>query len=519
MVLAQVGERYPLRDIASPQWAQKQLESSGGQETWVAESNGRLQACVTMLPSQPQNPNPVVNLGRQLFTPESFENGAASVLMQHVGSIADARKMWLVARVLGSDNAQQILFERLGYVCAGYQPSKHQVHDREGVLFYVRMGKPESVARYALSESLPLVNELAVSVLQRLRIPAPLTVRDGATGYPLQSEMAFHDATFDDFELWRVQAQSSNPPVEISSGYSLGRGILRVEVDAPPRAILGQRDECIVAGLAYIFDETDRCVRIIDAFCSDDMSTGAMLSHALKISQEQLAAVFVEIDVVMTATRLLKSAEQMGFVPVAYLPAFFFHNGQCADVVKLMKMNVLYSQGNMPLTSEARAVVNIIDHNFEDQKVGVAIINLLRCLPIFTGLGEGELRKIARLFSQKLFRPGEIIFHQGDRGDEAYVVMRGEINIYLDEDGHSVATIKNGQIFGEQAFLDGAARGATAKASQASILLTVQRASFNELVHREPHLGMVIMRNTAVELSNKLRRADALLSSVRKHTV
>jgi hypothetical protein len=229
--------------------------------------------------------------------------------------------------------------------------------------------------------------------------------------------------------------------------------------------------------------------------------------------------VFVEIDIVMTATRLLKSAEQMGFVPVAYLPAFFFHNGQCFDVVKLMKMNVLYSQDNMPLTSEARAVVNIVDHNFEDQKVGVAIINLLRCLPIFTGLGEGELRKIARLFSQKLFRPGELVFRQGDRSDEAYVVMRGAIDIFLEDEGQAVASIKNGQIFGEQAFLDGAVRGATAKASQASILLTVLRSSFNELVQREPHLGMVIMRNTAVELSNKLRRADALLSAVRKHTV
>jgi hypothetical protein len=519
MLLTQVGEHYSLRDIASPEWAQKQLDPACGQETWVAESSGRLQACVTLLLAQLQNPNPVINLGRQIFGPESFENGAAAALLQQVNAIADERKKWLVARVLGSDNAQQILFERLGYICAGFQPSKHQVHAREGVLFYVRIGKPDAAARYALSESLPMINELAVSVLERLRIPSPLTVRDGATGYPLQSELAFHDATFDDFELWRVQAQSSNPPVEISSGYSLGRGILRVEVDAPPRAILGQRDERIVAGLAYLFDESDRCVRVIDAFCSDDFSTGAMLSHALKISQEQLAAVFVEIDIVMTATRLLKSAEQMGFVPVAYLPAFFFHNGQCFDVVKLMKMNVLYSQDNMPLTSEARAVVNIVDHNFEDQKVGVAIINLLRCLPIFTGLGEGELRKIARLFSQKLFRPGELVFRQGDRSDEAYVVMRGAIDIFLEDEGQAVASIKNGQIFGEQAFLDGAVRGATAKASQASILLTVLRSSFNELVQREPHLGMVIMRNTAVELSNKLRRADALLSAVRKHTV
>jgi hypothetical protein len=36
------------------------------------------------------------------------------------------------------------------------------------------------------------------------------------------------------------------------------------------------------------FDEQDRCARITEAFCSDDVSMGALLAHAVKVMQEQL---------------------------------------------------------------------------------------------------------------------------------------------------------------------------------------------------------------------------------------
>jgi CRP-like cAMP-binding protein len=146
----------------------------------------------------------------------------------------------------------------------------------------------------------------------------------------------------------------------------------------------------------------------------------------------------------------------------------------------------------------------------------VAIITLLRGLPIFDGLGDGELRKIARLFTQKLYRPSEKLFNKGDSGSEAYVVMRGQVDIYLEDQTKPIATIGNGQIIGELAFLDGAPRNAQAVANQASILLVVQRSAFNQLVQREPHLGMVVMRNIAQELSTRLRRSNVALSIVKK---
>jgi len=78
-----------------------------------------------------------------------------------------------------------------------------------------------------------------------------------------------------------------------------------------------------------------------------------------------------------------------------------------------------------------------------------------------------------------------------------------------------IATVGNRQILGELAFLDGSPHLAYAAASQASIRLVIQRTAFNDLVQREPHLGMMVLRNIASELSNRLRRTN-LAAAVKK---
>jgi len=89
------------------------------------------------------------------------------------------------------------------------------------------------------------------------------------------------------------------------------------------------------------------------------------------------------------------------------------------------------------------------------------------------------------------------------------VIMRGQIDIILEEGSKPVATLTNGQILGEMAFLDASPRIALAVANQASILLVIQRSAFHDLIQHEPHLGMVVMRNIAGELTNRLRKAQS----------
>jgi CRP-like cAMP-binding protein len=135
---------------------------------------------------------------------------------------------------------------------------------------------------------------------------------------------------------------------------------------------------------------------------------------------------------------------------------------------------------------------------------------------MFGGLGDGELRKIARLFTQKLYRPKEKVFDKNDSSDEAYIVLRGKINILLEQNASPVAQLTDGKIFGEMAFLEGSPRNAYAVAAQPSILLVVQRSAFADLARREPNLGMVVMRNVAVDLAEKLRHANAALAAAQK---
>jgi hypothetical protein len=509
---AALGDQYPADGAFDLAWIAGQLDPSSGHETWVAETDGTLVASISFLGADGEKTNPVANLGRMLFRPSSLSDGSAQALVQSVNQIADQRGEMVITRIAATENFQQILFENAGYICVGYQPLKHLLQKRTGVLFYVRGAASVLVTRLPLSESLPHVAELATATLESLGIVNPLAVRDGASGYALQSELKVHDATVEDYELWRVQAQSSNPAPELSGRFNMGSGFLRLPPTQPVRALLGQNEEKIVAGLTFTFDEIDRCARLTDAFSCDDISMGALFAHAVKIAQEQLGAVYIEADILVTAPRLLKSAEQLGFVPVAYLPAFYCRAGTYADVVKLVKLNLPYSLDTADYTAHATAIVRIIDRNFQDQKVGMAIINLLRPLSMFGGLGDGELRKIARLFVQKLYRAGEFVFGKGDSSGEAYIVLRGKINIQLERDATPIAQLSDGKIFGELAFLDGSPRNAFAAAAQPSILLVVQRTAFSDLVRREPNLGMVVMRNIAMDLAGKLRNVNAALS-------
>lgn len=506
-----IGCDYTAKQVYNEAFVASLLDPRNGEETYILESENKLLSSISILKPAAYLNNPVMNLGRVFFDKESYSDGSAKLAVEKMTRLAKERQQLIVTRVPEDDKRQQELFESCGFICVGYQPYKHIIQTRKGFFYYVYNTAGVLEARAEVSESLSEISELASAVLGMLGISNPAVVRDGIAGYPLQTDLKIHDATVDDFELWKLQASGPSVVPEFSTGYNRGTGFLRLPLPGQLRAILGQRGSQITGGLLFLNDEYDRCVRIVDGFSIDDLTTGALLQVAVKVATEQFSAGYVEADLLATSPRLLKCAEQLGFVPVAYFPGFYRMNDRVSDVVKMAKLNMPYNQEALDLTINASKIFKIIDGNFQDLKLGVAIISLLRTLPIFNGLGDGELRKIARLCERKLYRPGERVFDRGDSGDEAYIIMRGQVDICLSEDTKPIATIGSGQIFGEQAFLDGAPRTAMAIASQASIVLIVQRSAFNELVQREPHLGMVIMRNIAVDLSNKLRKANTAL--------
>ena len=529
LVKETLGEEHPAKQVYEEEWAARELDDASGHETWVAEVDGKITAAGSILFFSPKPDsddtgntsrvsrdysflkNPVCNVGRNLMLPTAAEDGSGEALIIKLSELATEREQMAIARVLASDNEQQIVFEKAGFVCVGFQPDKHFHTIREEVLFYVKPARSIIGNRVALSESLPMINELATAAMANLQIPISGTAHDGGQGYPLQTDVTFLGVNSDRYEEEREKVRSQNPPLEMSGGFNTGHGFMRVDVEMPADAFIVEREGEVVGGMHFIFDELDRCVRVLNAFCTDGLSAGAMMHHLLKVSQAQLNAFYVEVDILGSATRLLISAEQLGFVPTAYLPGFHKQGDGIIDVVKMVKFNQNFVIEEAKLTSQASAIAQVVGRCLEDQAGGVAIVNLLRDLAIFSGLGDGELRKLGRLFTQKLFKPMEAIFNRDDAGSEAYVIMRGKVDIFLDETQQPIASFEQGQVFGELSFLDGSPRGAKAIAAQPTILLIIKRNDFYELTQREPHLGLAVMKNIALELGNRLRQMNASL--------
>lgn len=83
--------------------------------------------------------------------------------------------------------------------------------------------------------------------------------------------------------------------------------------------------------------------------------------------------------------------------------------------------------------------------------------------------------------SQKTFKSGDIIMHQGEPGDSAYIIETGRVEILVQKDGEDVAvgTRGAGTMIGEMALVDGAPRTATVKALEDCSLLEITQEDFS----------------------------------------
>src|SRR4051794_27353568 len=87
--------------------------------------------------------------------------------------------------------------------------------------------------------------------------------------------------------------------------------------------------------------------------------------------------------------------------------------------------------------------------------------------PLFALLGEEERRTLAGLLSSVHLGRGEVLFARGDPGDSLYLVRRGNVRIFLEDDrGQRIVLAEHGpgEVFGEVSLLDGGDRTATAVA-------------------------------------------------------
>lgn len=132
----------------------------------------------------------------------------------------------------------------------------------------------------------------------------------------------------------------------------------------------------------------------------------------------------------------------------------------------------------------------------------------LKRVPIFGGVDDDNLLKIASITSEKNYSKKNIVFHEGDYGDALYVIKSGRIKIAkvaLDGREKTLTILKGGDFFGEMAIFDDMPRSATAESMDNDVrLLSISKNDFERLIIENPSIAIRIMK----DLTRRIRQVN-----------
>ena len=124
----------------------------------------------------------------------------------------------------------------------------------------------------------------------------------------------------------------------------------------------------------------------------------------------------------------------------------------------------------------------------------------LRALPLFRGVSDAGLERIAAVAGEVSGAPGQVLALPGDPGSGMFVILEGTVNIDA-RGGHF--SLGPGDFFGELALLNPhAERVARVRASSSVRCLGIPRDDAIALVESEPAVALTMLRELARRLAD-----------------
>jgi CRP-like cAMP-binding protein len=142
------------------------------------------------------------------------------------------------------------------------------------------------------------------------------------------------------------------------------------------------------------------------------------------------------------------------------------------------------------------------------------IANVLSEVSVFNGMEASDLLMLGEYFRAEPHAAGEVIFREGDRVKDLFVVVSGNVEVMLPKSAPGLqrftavklANFGPGECFGEYSLVDLRPATATATVKQDAELLKISRTDLDQVLNRNCHIARQFYYNLALLLVDRLRR-------------
>lgn len=134
----------------------------------------------------------------------------------------------------------------------------------------------------------------------------------------------------------------------------------------------------------------------------------------------------------------------------------------------------------------------------------------LEKMGLLTGFTPAEISALSQKFRRESYKAGQPVFHEGDPGDEVFLIAKGTASVFIKQPGGNIrlATFAPGTVFGELALLDDGTRSASVIADEELVCYGLTKLAFAALTREAPAIAIGLVSALGRELSARLRKAN-----------
>ncbi len=450
----------------------------------------------------------VGEFGRLAVHPDYQRRGIGTQLLeQRLLSVRNRLHVGLIESRVTHPFTQAIALKQ-GFAPVGFLPLKYtfgKARESMGLLLQL-FGRGRELRRNN-PRIVPEIYQLAATALEACRVSVDVIVDEESAPYPYGQGFTVNELTTEGYsrlmriERGRVRNREIFGPMRLQYGYFK-------LISHHSKYLVAREGGHIVGAIGFTLERLDRIVRVFELISLRDEVILFLLAELEERCRDEWDISYIELDVSADAPRMQRSALQLGFVPVAYAPALAFVDVERVDLVKFAKLLIPMDLGPMMLIPPVTDTAELVLSAFRRREVLPRLGEVVDRVGLFAGLEEEQLTRLAASCQYTKFEEGAEVFHQGETCEEMYLLLDGEVSIHIDDRDHPIGKVRAGECLGEIAVLTGGEHSATARAATPVEAGVLTKKDLQSLVRLRPGIGVVLYRNLARGLGEKLRRAD-----------